>query len=188
MEYVFEEFIFGFMEKHLKHIDGVKNLKYQKSDLYLAKLYENNKLIKNRVFNLQHDIYFEHHSKKIIADTKYKIIYLPKQPDEKKDFKWGVSQPDLYQLVSYAIRRESSHLYLIYPEILMEKSSKEQDPAIKFSIHDEFANEDVFIYISKVPIIHHNFPNIELNLDLQKNFETTELLLKDRLFEIFDFQ
>ena len=137
---------------------------------------------------MQHDIYFEHHGKKIIADTKYKIIYLSNQTDDKKDYKFGVSQSDLYQLVSYAIRRKASHLYLLYPEILPDRSVKEESPAVKFSIHDEFANKDVYVYISKVPIIHHNFPDIDLEMNLQKNFEKTEILLRDRLFQIFNLK
>lgn len=186
MEYVFEDFIFGFMETHLNNIEGLKNLKYQKSDLYLAQLYENDQIVRDKVFNLQHDIYFEYMTKKIIADTKYKIIYNPDNDTKDPDYKHGVSQADLYQLVSYAIRRKTTDLYLLYPETLLKKHSDIIEKSIKFVINDEFAKKEIAVCIARVPIIHHDFPNINNNLSLQKNFEITEGLLSSRLYGIFN--
>ena len=185
MEYVFEDFVFGFIETHLKNTEGLKNLKYQKSDLYLAQLYENEQIVKDKVFNLQHDIYFEYEAKKIIADTKYKIIYNPDNDPKNLDFKHGVSQADLYQLVSYAIRRKATDLYLLYPEKLMERHNNNIEKSVKFVIKDEFANKKIAINIAKVPIIHHDFPNIDFSIPLQNNFEKTATRLEDRLCKIF---
>ena len=39
--------------------------------------------------------------------------------------------------------------------------------------------------IAKVPIIHHDFPNINPNFSLQNNFEKTEVRLKNSLCDIF---
>jgi 5-methylcytosine-specific restriction enzyme subunit McrC len=185
MDYVFEDFIFGFMETQLNNIEGLKNLKYQKSDLYLAQLYENEQIVKDKVFNLQHDIYFEYMKKKIIADTKYKIIYDPDNDTKDPDYKHGVSQADLYQLVSYAIRRKATDLYLLYPETLSERHSNKIEKSVKFVIKDEFANKEIAVNIAKVPIIHHDFPNIDSNHSLQINFEKTATRLENRLCEIF---
>jgi 5-methylcytosine-specific restriction enzyme subunit McrC len=185
MEYVFEDFIFGFMETHLKNIEGLKNLKYQKSDLYLAQLYEDDQIVKDKVFNLQHDIYFEYKAKKIIADTKYKIIYNPDNETKNPDFKHGVSQADLYQLVSYAIRRKATDLYLLYPETLSERHSNKIEKSVKFVIKDEFANKEIAVKIAKVPIIHHDFPTINPSIPLKNNFEKTATRLENRLCEIF---
>jgi 5-methylcytosine-specific restriction enzyme subunit McrC len=188
MEYVFEDFIFGFMETNHKNIQGLKNLKYQKSDLFLARLYENDQIVKDNVFNLQHDIYFEYEGKKIIADTKYKIIYSPDKNTKDKDFKHGVSQSDLYQLVSYAIRRKATDLYLLYPETLLERNVNGIEKSVKFVITDEFADRKIGIRIAKVPIIHHDFPNIDSSKSLQNNFEETDIRLKNRLMEIFELK
>jgi 5-methylcytosine-specific restriction enzyme subunit McrC len=187
MEYIFEDFILGFIERHFKKIDGIANLMGQKSDLFLASLYENDVLVKNQVFNLKHDIYFEYKGKKIIADTKYKIIYSTNQANQNYDFKHGVSQNDLYQLASYAIRRKADQLYLIYPETISDKNEGAITPTVKFMIHDEFAEKDISIYIGFVPIIHSNFPEIDNTLDLQNNFLTTEKLLIDTFTQIFQF-
>ena len=180
MEYVFEDFIFGFMEKHLKDIQGIENLRFQKSDLYLAKLHENN------VFNLQHDIYFEYYGKKIIADTKYKIIYSPKKSSKYKDYKHGVSQSDLYQVVSYSIRRKAKDIFLIYPQTLIEQKGGIRDETITFKITDEFAETNINVNVVKVPVIYNNFPEIDQTQSLQRNFAPTERTLKDKLCNVFN--
>jgi 5-methylcytosine-specific restriction enzyme subunit McrC len=185
MEYVFEDFVFGFLEANLDNIEGVRKLKSQKSDLYLAKLYENEEEVKEEVFNLQHDIYFEYKNKKIIADTKYKIIYNPDSDSNNPDYKHGVSQADLYQLVSYAIRRKATDLYLLYPETLLERHDNGIDKSVKFVITDEFADKEIDVNIAKIQIIHHDFPSIDSSKSLQNNFEETDARLKGCLKEIF---
>lgn len=107
MEYVFEDFIAGFLEQHFSKDWFVK---YQKSDEYLA--------INNtgrKVFNMQHDIFLtsKHSGKKIIVDTKYKLRPINYKDDPKR----GVVQEDLYQMTSYAIRRGCSNVILLYPNI-----------------------------------------------------------------------
>jgi 5-methylcytosine-specific restriction enzyme subunit McrC len=181
MEYVFEDFLFGFIEKHLKNIPGIQKLKSQKSDLYLARLYENENLIKDKVFNLKHDIYFEYHGKKIIADAKYKITYGSGKNHKDETYKHGVSQNDLYQVASYGIRRNATDIFLIYPKILSVQSEERESKKVKFSVYDELAEKDINIYIVKVPIIHHNFPDIDHKINLQKNFIETERKLIDKL-------
>jgi 5-methylcytosine-specific restriction enzyme subunit McrC len=177
MEYVFEDFIFGFIEKHRSDLN-IKNLKYQKSDLYLAKAFRDEQLFGENVFNIRHDIYFEHYGKKIVCDTKYKIIYAPLENDELFDIRYGVSQGDLYQLASYAIRRKTKTLYLVYPGIIQENMKFHEDgsdfPSIKFQIKDEFSGELIEIRVLKVPIIHHDFPNIDNRVRLDANFNVTE--------------
>ncbi len=181
MEYVFEDFLFGFMEKHLKDLPGIQKLKSQKSDLYLARLYENGDLIKDKVFNLQHDIYFEYYGKKIISDAKYKITYASGKNQKEQLYKHGVSQNDLYQVASYGIRRNATDILLIYPQILSAHSEESEGKKVKFSVYDELAEKDIDIHIVKVPIIHHAFPDIDPKKNLQKNFAETEAKLIDEL-------
>jgi 5-methylcytosine-specific restriction enzyme subunit McrC len=180
MEYVFEDFIFGFMEKHLNDIQGIENLRFQKSDLYLAKLHENN------VFNLQHDIYFEYYGKKIIADTKYKIIDSSKKSSKNKDYKHGVSQSDLYQVISYSIRRKAKDIFLIYPQTLIEQQEGKRDKTITFKITDEFSGVNIDVNVVKVPVINNKFPEIDQLQSLQRNFDHTEKKLKDKLCNVFN--
>src|SRR5690606_25686388 len=93
---IFEDFLAGFLETWFSKDWKVHN---QKSDMYLAETSEG-----NNVFNMQHDIFLtakDESKRKIIVDTKYKL-----RPTEfKDDPKKGVSQNDLYQMVSYAFKR-----------------------------------------------------------------------------------
>jgi len=101
MEYVFEDFIAGFVEKHFSE-DWEVN--YQKSDMYLTD---------EKAFQLQHDIFLvskSNDSVKIIVDTKYKL-----RGNFKEDKKKGIAQSDLYQMTSYAFRRGCKHVLLLYP-------------------------------------------------------------------------
>ncbi len=86
MEYVFEDFIFGFIEKELPIISA----KSQRRDIYLDEA---------RDYCLKPDLFLKTDYKSLIADTKYKIVY-----SDEKDPKKGISQIDLYQMLAYAIR------------------------------------------------------------------------------------
>ncbi|QNL48955.1 restriction endonuclease [Olivibacter sp. SDN3] len=101
MEYVFEDFIAGFLERYFSEDWEVK---YQKSDMYLTD---------EKAFQMQHDIFLvskKDKSIKIIVDTKYKL-----RGNFKEDKKKGIAQNDLYQMTSYAFRRDCSSVLLLYP-------------------------------------------------------------------------
>lgn len=103
MEYIFEEFIAGFIEAKFSDKWIVD---YQKSDMFLTEE-------PNKAFLMKHDIMLTLRSDKnvkVIIDTKYKLRCL-----EKDDPKQSVSQSDMYQMVSYAVRRGCNHILLIYP-------------------------------------------------------------------------
>lgn len=102
MEYIFEDFLAGFLTQHFS--DKWK-VEYQKSDKYLS--------TNPKAFKLQHDIFLtskDGMNRKIIVDAKYKL----RKYDE-TDPKKGISQGDLYQVVSYAYRRGCKEVFLIYP-------------------------------------------------------------------------
>src|SRR4051812_21736449 len=91
MEYVFEDFIAGFLEAEFKAQWQVEPQKSNKS------------LTDQGIFQMRHDIFLTNKkdtSVKIIVDTKYKL----RSPDARKDPKKGISQSDLYQMTSYAFR------------------------------------------------------------------------------------
>jgi 5-methylcytosine-specific restriction enzyme subunit McrC len=127
MEYVFEDFVAGFLEQHFSKDWYVK---YQKSDEYLA----TNDLGK-KVFNMQHDIFLisKHSGKKIIVDTKYKL----RSANFKDDPKKNIAQADLYQMTSYAFRRGCTDIFLLYPNL----TDKINDPDI-FEISSGFKSDD----------------------------------------------
>ena len=96
MEVIFEDFIFGFIERHYPE----RNPKSQ-TKAFLASN-DNDK----DVFEIKNDIILQNPC--LIIDTKYKIR-------DKTDNKKGVAQVDMYQMVAYALRRKIHQVLLIYP-------------------------------------------------------------------------
>ena len=127
MEYVFEEFVFGFISNHWPRLP----LQSQSTD-FLA---TNNQ---RQVFQIRNDMYIRD---LLIIDTKYKI----RNPGN--DGKEGVSQNDLYQMVSYAIRRNCKEVLLLYP------AGKEQFDQADFEISSKMFPETVNIHIHDLDIV-----------------------------------
>lgn len=125
MEYIFEDFLAGLLEVKFSKLWKVE---YQKSNEYLS----NNP----KVFQMQHDIFLtstDGSNKTIIIDTKYKL----RSQNFKSDPKKGISQSDLYQMVSYAFKRGCTDVILVYPNI-----SEEINPPDKFDLVSGFGGKD----------------------------------------------
>lgn len=125
MEYIFEDFVAGFLEENFSKDWKVE---YQKSNEYLSS--------NPKAFNMQHDIFLTSKNtdrRKVIIDTKYKL----RQKDFKNDIKKGISQADLYQMTSYAFRRGCTYIFLLYPNL----SDNINEPDI-FEISSGFNTED----------------------------------------------
>ena len=147
MEKIFEEFVVGFLEENRKDLD----VKAQKKDKYLASTQDSG------VFRLIPDIFVKNRAnqlKNTIVDTKYKIL------NQNTDSKKGVSQADMYQVVSYAIRYDVRNIILLYPASicdLQEITSIENKGSAfaSFVVRDELSNnkEEVQIEAHKLPII-----------------------------------
>jgi len=135
MEYVFEDFIAGFLERHFSNDWKVE---YQKSELYLSS--------SPKAFAMQHDVlltYKQSPGIRIIVDAKYKL----RSRDYKLDKKKGVSQADLYQMTSYAYRRSCGQVLLLYPNI--EESLNEPDT---FEISSGFEpNQKIKVTAVEIP-------------------------------------
>jgi 5-methylcytosine-specific restriction enzyme subunit McrC len=132
MEYIFEDFIFGFLSDWWPAL----NIRSQSTD-YLA-------LSKGAsVFQIRNDIYIP---EKLIIDTKYKIR------SNDNGLKAGVAQCDLYQMISYALRRNCSSVLLLYP-------GTENSSAIdtKFTIQSGMLSESIEIDVKNIDITFRNF-------------------------------
>ncbi|MBF4983914.1 hypothetical protein FNJ87_06040 [Nonlabens mediterrranea] len=162
MEYVFEDFIFGFIDKEIdlvnaksqvgsKHLDESKNFAL-KPDLYLSLPYKN-----------------------IIADTKYKIVYA-----DKTDSKKGIAQTDLYQMLAYAVRFKVNEIILFYPNTI-----NHQEPnGSELAIVDELADgQKVYIKSAQLPIINFDMfqENYQAENTIKLDFEEVKERLKYRL-------
>lgn len=169
MEYVFEDFIFGFISKEISKVYA----KAQRSDTYLVEEEE------SKVFRLQPDLWIKTELKSLIADTKYKIVY-----SDEKDPKKGISQNDLYQMLAYAVRFKVEEIILFYPNTV----SQNQESEISLTIKDALADDkEISIKAFQLPIINRELLSTSLNekADLSELFESTKQDLKNRIEEIF---
>lgn len=165
MEYVFEDFIFGFIDKELQEISA----KAQRSDTYLDE---------SKTFNLKPDLWLKTPNKSLIADTKYKIVY-----SNESDPKKGISQNDLYQMLAYAVRFEVDEIILFYPNSI----NGYQQIVAKLKIKDALAdNKEISIDAYQLPIINKDLLGVELNTskNLNELFEKTKDELKEKIEEI----
>ena len=165
MEYVFEDFIFGFIDKEIETVSA----KAQRSDTYLDE---------DRTFNLKPDLWLKTNEKSLIADTKYKIIY-----SDESDPKKGISQNDLYQMLAYAVRFEVDEIILFYPNTIQEN----QDQSTELIIKDTLANgKEISIKAFQLPVLNKQLfeRDLDVNKDLSELFETTKEELNAKIEKI----
>jgi 5-methylcytosine-specific restriction enzyme subunit McrC len=154
-EVIFEEFIEGFVRTHL---DAQFNIQAQPRGLYLARATPIDASPK-QYFQLRHDLLLEHkpaqsHKQKpLVIDTKYKI--LPVTANGTIDPN-GVSQVDMYQLVSYALRRGTPNTHLFYPDSLRYPASSARASRLDYEIVDKLSgvNSSITVSAHRLPIIH----------------------------------
>jgi 5-methylcytosine-specific restriction enzyme subunit McrC len=162
MEYVFEDFIFGFIDKELKEVKAKSQAKYS--------------LDEQHHFGLKPDLLLEVDGKKIIADTKYKMVY-----DDSVDKKNGISQNDLYQMVAYAIRFKATNIKLFYPNSVKNNTTHLK----KIEILDELANkEKITITAHQLTVMNANLSVTNSSIKLSEHFEVLRINLIQELREI----
>ncbi len=133
MELIFEDFVYNFMR--IKLSKNFKEITKQKSSLYLSSLYINDNFV-SRAFNLKQDIFIRDLEDNIsILDTKYKIL------DSRQHPKFNISQGDMYQMVSYAIKSGCKNLVLVYPKVDGFNGD------IKYMISSPFLENDIEVRV-----------------------------------------
>lgn len=167
MEYVFEDFVFGFIDKELEEVRANP----KRSDTHLDE---------GKTFNLKPDLHLTIGNKSLIADTKYKIVY-----SDDKDPKKGISQNDLYQMLAYAVRFKVEEIILFYPNTVNDQ----QENSSELWIKDELAEgKSIHIRAFQLPVLNKDILKSEFNStnDLKTIFEPTKAALKLKLEKIFE--
>lgn len=152
MEKLFESYVAHMFKKYNNGND--KRIYAQNSNQYLLHSEGDSKL-----FQLKPDLILELGEKKIIADTKWKLL---KNAEDKKH---GIAQSDLYQVFAYAHYHEASEVWLIYPKLYAqgdEKSDKEMGEIVKnikdwnyHYKHKLFKDEKIEVKIFFSPLAFH---------------------------------
>lgn len=179
MEYMFEDFIFGFIHKEISKVKAIP----QTTSMFLDE---------SAIFQLKPDLLMETSSRKFIADTKYKIVLRTEDSNKK-----GISEKDLYQLIIYAIRFGIRHVFLLYPETITSEGEETADFTIKDMLaNNSSANDDLetdFEIPAEIEIKACQLPIIDKSV-LQSNetelqslnelFEDAKVKLKERIEEL----
>lgn len=143
MEYIYEDFISGFLDSHF----GTKfKVDSQKREW----------LTDQKVFQIRNDILLTEREtgEKLIIDTKYKLRQ--SQHDAKK----GISQVDLYQMVSYALRVGCRKVLLLYPNHKTSNNDIEY-----FSVSSPMINgSSISVFAADVPISFHDLNQADSEL------------------------
>lgn len=168
MEYLFEDFVFGFINKELNDI----KVKSQVTSVHLDE---------GKIFGLKPDLCVSTATKKFIADTKYKIVY-----SDKNDPKNGISQNDLYQMIAYAVRFDIQDIVLLYPNMLKTMHNKMSE----IQIIDKLAmDKQINISSHQLPIINYELFDTEVdfsNIELFELFKEQKEELKNKFINVFN--
>lgn len=123
-ELLFEGFIGGFIKDVLK---GEAKVNFQASGMTLVDSIEYAGQSFGKIFTMRHDVLVEHKNKGLfILDTKYKeISRFEGNKDLRQSINSEISQSDFYQMISYAVKRGVSDVYLLYPLYRLEKNEPE---------------------------------------------------------------
>lgn len=148
MEYVFEDFLRGFIEEEL-------------GDEYKVEYQKTGWLTEEDVFQLRHDLFLTHRITKhaLIVDAKYKL-----RPSSGADKKAGVAQDDMYQMVSYSLRSKCPTGLLLYP---LQDGTETSEP-VRFTVSLKLKHGvDISVWaagLSMTTIVDNDFTATRLNL------------------------
>jgi len=149
--FLFEGFIGGFMQNVLSDKARVK---LQASEISLVEDIVIEGQSHGKAFTMRHDILVEHAEKGLfILDTKYKEISRIKgNKDAVLSIRAEANQPDLYQMFTYAIKRNVRDIYLLYPMFRLEEDA---DSAIEMHVDFKMENESykLRVHIIRLPFI-----------------------------------
>ncbi len=153
MNKLFEEFIYQLINKNQKKINGLNNIKYQKSkkliksSIDLLNNIENNNKFRNTYTDIL--LNFDNNTS-LILDTKYKI-----NSGERDDF--SNSNSDLYQMMAYkALYREcNTQVLLLYPKDI-------KNFIWKHEINDDLERRN-YIFLSCIDL------HIDISSDIKKD-------------------
>jgi 5-methylcytosine-specific restriction enzyme subunit McrC len=158
MERVFEYFVAGFLRHHFPQIQA----KVQ-SRSYLATWQG------SPVFQIRNDIWIP--ATNIILDTKYQLLN-----HDLEHLRKDINQADLYQMLAYAVRRNSTQVHLLYPGRVTQLQT------LTYEIEKGLGDQTVYIHVHLIPVILHE----DVDLNQLTVSEYLEPLLKQALSKIIN--
>ncbi|RZK33161.1 MAG: hypothetical protein EOO61_15785, partial [Hymenobacter sp.] len=145
---LFEEFIGGFLKAHFSHVYKIQT---QTQDLYLTQVVPPIPYKLYQRFQLRHDLLVEPLSggPPLILDAKYKVLAMTRTGIDSH----AVEQTDLYQMVSYAIRRGTQNVHLLYPDTYAEPASSPSRNRLAYQVDNSLGGGSICITAHRLPLI-----------------------------------
>lgn len=164
-ELLFEGFIGGFIQETIGK-QGV--VKLQASEKKLIDSITINKTQVEGAFKMKHDILCDLGEKGLfILDTKYKEMNRLDDNDEqevKQIISDTVDQDDLYQVLSYASKRNTNKAFLLYPCYRYENIDFTR-PILNHMFGDESGKKLIYVHVIRLPFVFEdNVEEIKRNL------------------------
>jgi 5-methylcytosine-specific restriction enzyme subunit McrC len=156
MERVFEYFVAGFIRQHFPQIPA-----HVQSRSYLATWQG------EQVFLIRNDIWLP--ATNVILDTKYQQL-----SHNLELLRKDINQADLYQMLAYAIRRNSTQVHLLYPGRVTKLET------LTYEIEEGLGDQTVYMHVHLIPVILPE--SADLNLTTVREY--LEPLLKEALGKI----
>lgn len=182
-EILFENFIYSMLNSIDQNRNNIKEVKSSKIDTFARIKHNNNQTGELKFKNDVVISFKEENNLSIILDCKYKLINYIDNEEKEFEQRYKVSQADIYQMASYAIRSKVYNIGLIYPTSIEDELSADFD--FHYEVDDEFVidpqNKTIKIKPFKVNIIHEDELNINLEGNLKEIFTKTRNNILNRL-------
>ena len=125
-----------------------------------------------KIFTMRHDILVEHKEKGLfILDTKYKEISRFEDNDDlRQSINSEISQNDFYQMISYAVKRGISDVYLLYPLYRFE----ENEPEFPVALSSLASGHSVRVHLVRLPFV------------FEEDVDKTKAMLSRAINKIFE--
>ena len=150
-DFLFEGFMGGFIQGVL---NGSAKVKLQASEVALVEDIIIEEQSYGKAFTMRHDILVEHKEKGLfILDTKYKEISRIKgNAHAFQSLTAEAKQPDLYQMFTYAIKRNLKNIYLLYPMYRFE-NEEDATPTMLIPFSMEGVSYSLTVHVIRLPFI-----------------------------------
>lgn len=149
-EVLFEGFIGGFMQSIIG-ASGKVRLQASEQSLIDDIIYEGASY--GQAFTMHHDLLAEVDNKVFVLDTKYKQTTRFKDNQElKHTIVMDISQPDLYQIGTYAAKRGLTDGYLLYPMYRYEEEEPSA-PKLPQTITMDGKEHTITIHLVRLPFV-----------------------------------
>lgn len=171
-ESLFEDFIKGFMTKNKSEINIGEILPQHKDSLGKQRSSGDDS------FNVKLDYLIKmKNGSQIIADAKYKKIYAT---IKESDANFGVSNSDVFQMISYSYRKGIDRIFLFYPEYA---SNTKKVIHHQFDLLDADNKEKISLDALTLPVIM-DYNEYEKDKSINELFAGTENRLKTQLLDL----